>query len=256
MMDFVAICIRIPKCGSSSLSRLLREAFAGRRTFYLYNTLDPDSSISALQRWRYRRSLSRNLRRRYRTTDQSKVYDTISNEAANGDLIDGGHIDFATAAANVKRPLRMITLLRDPAERSRSEYNYARQAMRSKNIFNSFDAGVMPKIASRHDFDGFLDFLFEHREAYGNLASQFVGWNGKDDLGDYFARNVFHAGVLEESDRFAEILSQKMERKLEFPHRNRVKMEIAIELTRAQRSRIEQIYPQDFALYEWVRAQT
>ncbi len=253
-MDFVAVSVRVPKSGSSSLSRILADAFAGARIFYLYNTLDPDSTISALQRWRYRRSLTRNLRRRYRTRDLAKVYAKISTEAANGDLIDGGHIDFATVRARVNRPLKMITLLRDPVERVRSEYNYARQAMGTKNIFNRFDAGVMPKIASRNDFSGFLDFLFEHREAYGNLASRYIGWNGKEDLAGYFARNVFHAGVLEDSERFAADLSKKIGKPLTFPQINRVKTPTATEITKSQRSRIEQIYPLDFTLYEWVQA--
>ncbi len=253
-MDFVCVSVRVPKCGSSSLSRLLANAFAGARTFYLYNTLDPDGAFSPLQRWRYRRSLGRNLRKHYRTADQAEVYARIAREAANGDLIDGGHIDFASVAANVKRPLKMITLLRDPVERSRSEYNYARQAFGTKFFFNRFDAGVMPKVAGRRDFDGFLDFMLEYRERYGNLASRYVGWDGQEDLSAYFARNVFHSGVLEEPEHFAAGLSEKLGKPLSFPHVNRVESEIARDITPAQRSKIEQIYSNDFTLYEWVRA--
>ena len=252
-MDFICVSVRVPKSGSSSLSRLLADAFAGHRTFYLYDTFNADILASAFQRMRYRRSLARNLFRRYGTADQAKVYETILKEAMNGDLIDGGHIDFLSVTANVKRPLKQITLLRDPVERSRSEYNYALQSARSKNFFSRIDTGLMPKAAHTRDFDGFLDFLLEYRDAYNNLACRYIGWNGTDDLGDYFARNVFHAGVLEESDRFAAGLSKKMGKRLEFPHRNRVESESAGEVTRARRRKIEQIYPLDFKLYEWVR---
>jgi len=252
-MDFICVSVRVPKCGSSSLSRILAQAFAGRRTFFMYDTFNPDTAMSALQRLRFRRSQARNLFRRYRTGDAHKVFEIISREAANGDLIGGGHIDFQSVRANVKRPLKMVTLLRDPAARSLSEYNYARQSYANRNIFNRWDTGVMPKVAGARDFGGFLDFLFEHREAYGNLASRYVGWNGAEDLAGYFSRNVFHCGVLEESERFAAGLSEKMGKRLEFPHQNRLQREAAAEITRAQRSKIEQIYPLDFTLYEWVR---
>ena len=253
-MNFIAVSVRIPKCGSSSLSRLLADAFEGHRTFYLYDTRNPDTEVSALQRLRYRRSLSRNLRRHYGISDQKKVYETIAREAANADLIDGGHIDFLGVCANVPRPLKMITLVRDPVERSRSEYNYARRSFASRNVFGRLDTGVMPKLAGTRDYDGFLDFLFEHRAIYGNLASRYIGWDGAANLSDYFLRHVFHAGALEESERFASELSEKMGKRLAFPHANRVENNAANPVTRAQRGRIEQIYPLDFTLYEWVRA--
>jgi hypothetical protein len=250
-MDFICVSVRIPKSGSSSLSRLLGDAFAGRRTFFMYDTLNPDIGMSRLQAMRYRRSQARNLFRRYRTGDVETVFAKISAEAANGDLIDGGHMDFASVQANVSRPLKMITLMRDPVARSRSEYNYARQSFSNRNIFNRWDTGVLPKVAGRRDFDGFLDFLLAHRDRYGNIASRFIGWDGTSDLAALFEANVFHAGVLEESARFAAGLSEKMGKPLSFPLSNRV--ESAREITKAQRSKIEQICPLDFTLYEWVR---
>jgi hypothetical protein len=245
------LCIRIPKSGSQSLMRGLESAFAERRIFYVPNTLDPDSRVSRLQRLRFLRARCQNLSRHYGTMSMRALWARIEREAKAGDLLMGGHVDFRTASAYVKRPLKIITLLREPIIRARSEYDYMRRGFLRKPKLSRFDASVLHKRAGRLDFDSYLDFLFAHRDIYGDIAAQYIGWNGTDDLAELFARNVFHCGVLEECEEFARGLSEKLGRPFTLPIENRTHGERP-EITNRQRALLEQIYGRDIALYDWV----
>ena len=163
----------------------------------------------------------------------------------------GGHVDFRTANAELRRPLKIITLLREPVARAQSEYEYMRCAYARKAWTNRFDASVLHKRAGRLDFDSYLDFLFAHRAIYGDIASRYLGWNGIDDLSEFFARNVFQCGVLERSDVFASGLSEKLGRAFALPIVNRATGERP-EITIRRRALLEQIYARDATLYDWV----
>jgi hypothetical protein len=248
--DGLFLCLRIPKSGSQSLVQGLQVTFAGRHIFYVPNTLDPDSSVSPLQRLRFLRARYQNLFRHYRTLSMTAVWARIAQEAEPGDLLMGGHVDFRTASANLSRPLKMIALLRDPIARARAELDYMRRGYARKYRLNRFVASVLHKKAGRLDFDSYLDFLHAHRTSYGDIACQYLGWNGSEGLPQFFARNVFHCGVLEEGDDFARGLSEKLERPFALPRTNRTAGE-RVPLTRSQRAMLEQIYARDIELYQW-----
>ena len=254
--DCVLVSVRVPKSGSSSLSHLLRAAFSDGAVFPVPNTLNLDGRSSILQQFRFIRSRTQNLLKHYRTPRLSRAFEIISHRAAPGDLIDGGHIDFASVKAGVTCDLKMITIVRDPAERCRSVYNYARMAYHAKPRLARLDAGVMPKTAARYSFDGFVDFLLDRRVQYGDIACRYIGCANPEDFREYFSRNVFLAGVLEEKDVFAKRLSDMLGKALRFPHENQTQKPAIATISRSQRARIEQIYPGDFALHEWVRSRT
>jgi hypothetical protein len=144
----------------------------------------------------------------------------VAARARPGALIYGGHIDFRAVAARIPH-LKMITMLRDPALRSLSEYNYARQTYLVRNPLRRLTAPTLPKICGTRSFDGYLDFLIENADVYANFAAQYVGWDGAPALSSFFETNVFHAGVLENNREFAERLSQKLGRRLSFPTQRR-----------------------------------
>ena len=250
-VDFLCVCVRIPKCGSSSLTHIVNAAFSKRRTFYLPHTLNLDASISSFQDLRFVRTRARNLLMHYRTASIRKAFDIISSWAADGDLLAGGHIDFHSVRNHIDRKVQMITIFREPEKRVRSEYNYSRLCYLDRGPFRRFDSGMRHKAAGKYDFDGFLDFLLDNRQLYGDVAARYVGWDGQENLDEFFARNVFHSGVLEQSDAFEKGLSDKMGVNVSFPHKNRTKKNHESGVTAAQRSKIEQIYSRDFALYEW-----
>jgi hypothetical protein len=247
------LCVRVPKSGSESLMRGLKAAFVGQRIFYVPNTLDPDSRVSRLQRLRFLRARYQNLSRHYGTVSLRAVWARIDREAQRGDLLMGGHIDFRTATAHIRCPLKIITLLREPVARARSDYDYMRRGYARKPRLNRFDASVLHKRAGRLDFDSYLDFLFAHRGIYGDIASQYLGWDKREDLPAFFARNMFHCGVLERSEAFARGLTEKLGRPFALPAENRTAGERP-EVTARQRTLLEQIYAGDIVLYNWVSA--
>src|SRR5436309_2180296 len=126
------LCVRVPKSGSQSLMRGLEAAFAGRRIFYVPNTLDPDSRVSRVQRLRFLRARFQNLSRHYGSVTMRAAWKRIEREASSGDLLMGGHVDFRTAASHLSRPLKLITLLRQPIARALSEYEYMRRGYARK----------------------------------------------------------------------------------------------------------------------------
>lgn len=247
----VLLCVRVPKSGSASLMSGLAASFTERRIFYLPNTLDPDSRVSRLQRLRFYRARFQNLFRHTGTLSMRAACQRIRREAAPGDLVMGGHIDFRSAAAAIARPLGMITLLREPLARARSEYDYMRLSYQRRTRLRRFDSSVLHKAAGRYDFDSYLDYLSECRQAYGDIASQYVGWDGREDPAQFFARNVFHCGVLERSTEFARGLAGKLGRPFSLPHHNRVEA-ARPDITRSQRAVLERIYARDIELHDWV----
>jgi hypothetical protein len=246
------LCVRVPKSGSASLMHGLAEAFAARSVFYLPNTLDPDSRVSRLQKLRFLRARLRNLHRNYHTVRMQSVWARINREAALGDLLMGGHADFRTVRANIAQPLKIITLLREPLARARSEYDYMRRGQLRKPPLRRLDSSVLHKVAGRYDFNSYLDYLFERRHIYGNIACQYLGWDGSEGIPNFFAHNVFHCGLLERSEAFADGLAAKLGRSFALPHENR-EPGLRPEITSAQRKKLEQIYQRDIELYEWVR---
>jgi hypothetical protein len=232
---------------------MLKTAFADRRIFYLPHTLNLEGELSPLQDLRFRRTRTQNLLSYYRTPDIARVYEFLRKWALEGDLISGGHIDFPSIRDNAGRKAKMITLFRDPVARCRSEYEYCRERFLRKSQMSRLDSTIKHKAAARLDFDSYLDFLLDHPAAYGNLAARYVGWDGKENLETLFARDVFHSGVLEESARFAQGLSEKMAVPIAFPHDNRTETSRGAGTTASQRLRIERLYPRDFTLYAWQR---
>jgi hypothetical protein len=253
-MDFLCVCVRIPKAASTSLHYLLEAAFEGRQHFYVPHTLNIDGGISTFQELRFLRSRARHLLLRYGTPSIRRAFDIISESAENGDLIHGGHIDFPSVQEHLHRKAKLITIFREPAARCRSEYNWCHRQYLDSSLLKRFDSSARHKAAGRYSFDGYLDFLSEHRERYDNIAARYIGWDGEEQLGNFFEANVFHSGVVEESDAFERGLSEKMGVHVAFPRHNEAE-DGETALTAEQRSRIERIYPLDFKLYEWQRAQ-
>ena len=231
--------------------RGLADTFAERRIFYLPNTLDPDSLVSPLQKLRFLRARFQNLHRHYRTVSMRSIWARINRDAAPGDLLMGGHADFRTVRAHITQRLKIITLLREPLTRARSEYDYMRRGQLRKPPLRRFDSSVLHKAAGRYDFDSYLDYLFDRRAIYGDIACQYLGWDRSEEISEYFARHIFHCGVLERSVEFAEGLAEKLGRPFIFPHENREPAQRP-EITAAQRAKIECIYARDLVLYDWV----
>jgi len=131
-----------------------------------------------------------------------------------------------------------------------SEYNYCREAYWNKPAIWRIDMPLKHRMAGRFSFSGYLDFLLEHRDIYGNLAARYIGWDGYQPLDAYFGRHVFHSGILEDSVGFIQGLARKLGTRAPFAHHNKTALSHA-SLSAAERAKIERLYPLDLMLHRY-----
>lgn len=252
--EALVVVVRTPKSASSSLAAIVAQAFPAARTFMLPNTLDIEGSISALQQLRHIRHAARINYRWHRLLRLAHVFERINTHAVPGDVLTGGHIDFDTCRNALVRPAKFITLVRNPVDRSLSEYAYARAGHGRKHSLAKWDASLVAKAAGRYSFEGYLDFLTDHRAAFGDIACRYVGLKAGDDIAAHFAAHAYHFGTLDNLPAFARGLGAKAGRMVEERHLNPTTA-ARINLTPAERRKIERLYAGDFVLYDWCRAQ-
>ena len=121
---------------------------------------------------------------------------------------------------------------------------------REKSPLSRLDTTIKHRIAARFSFDGYLDFLLEHADSYGNLAARYVGWDGRETLERFFARPCSIPGFWNKATSSRAGSRPKMRMPLAFPHENRSKAATTY-LERVERAKIERLYPLDFFLYKW-----
>ena len=250
--EHLLLCLRIPKSGSQSLEHALARTLAGRKRFYVPNTLELDGRLSRFQHLRFRRSQARNLLVHYRTRSLGHALRHIDRESAPGDLLIGGHADFRTLSSRLSIPLKMVTILRNPLDRCRSEYHYSRCKFLGKSRLERMDSSVLPRMAAKADFNSYIDFLFDHREIYGNIAAAYLGLQPWDEIGRFFQKHVFHAGVLEEDTLFSRILGEKLGANIQFPRLNVSGSAGQVVIGTHARRKIEMLYARDFEIYEFI----
>jgi len=253
--DALIVVIRTPKSASSSLAAIVEEALSSARRFMLPNTLDIEGSISALQQLRHIRHAARVNYRWYRLMRLEQVFDHINAQGSPGDFLTGGHIDFETCRRKLTRPVKFITLVRNPTDRSLSEYAYARAGHRRKNSLARWDASLVAKAAARYSFEGYLDFLTDHRAAFADIACRYVGIRPGEDIAAHFAAHAFHFGTVDRLPTFVRGLGEKTGREIHLPHLNPTIAPAHVTLRQIEHRKIEKLYAGDFELYDWCRAQ-
>lgn len=251
--DALIHCVRVPKSGSKSLLLMLGEAFAGRRIFYLPDTLRPETALSAWQRMRLWRSQRQNLMQKLGTVSLEDAFAKIEAKGRPGDLIAGGHSDQGLVRARLSRPVRCVTLLRDPARRALSDYNYARAGYLKKKPWQRFDAHLLARVAATRDFAGFLDFQLDHAEVFADPAAAFLGWRRDQPLGAWRAGNLWDWATLETAEKLSARIAQRLDRPAIFGRHNRTEAGRS-EITAEEQRRIERLCARDYELFERCRA--
>ena len=242
--------VRIPKCGSVSLTQMVRQAFDGRRFFDLPTALVSDMGDSPMQRLRARRSQMRHLLSTYRTGSLAKAIDLIERDGSDGDIVGGGHIDHATFA-RFESPVRYVVLFREPVERFVSEYNYSRAGYFRKKPWLRFDASIKAKLAAKYSLEGYAQALAERSEMFANIAAQYMGIASTADIAPRFDEHVFQAGVLEDLDSFRTGLTAKTGNRFAAVHSNRTANITEADVGRGTRAVLERLFALDYEIYAY-----
>ena len=247
--DAAILVVRVPKSGSTSLSLMAEQAFAGRRFHYVPDTLRREADFSWWQALRHRRSQTRNLLKRYKVTTLTAALAKVGKTIQPGDVLAGGHSDFATIAAHLPLPVRFLTILREPGARALSDYNYARRNYLRRRPWQRFDSHIVAKIAGRYDFEGFLSFQLEHAPHFRDIACAFIGLAADADLETHLACSLWEWGVLDKGEILAERVSARVGRRVSLPRENVTAGTGEAAITAAQRRLIERLYARDLELY-------
>lgn len=216
---------------------------------YYPDTVDPDASSSLLQRWRQAVKRRRALRAAYGVSRLEDAVAIIRNRDGPEHALVGGHFDLPGAREALGEGLRAVALLRDPLTRVRSEYAYERLKYPERDALRGFRSRTLPRAARRYSFEGYVDWLYDRRETYANLASRFLGWSGEGPAWRFLGSNLLHVGVLEASDVFAQGLSWKLNRQIRLPLANVTPGEPVGVGSLRTRARIEALYENDFRLH-------
>lgn len=249
MTDALIHCVRVPKSGSKSLLLMLGEAFAGRQVFYLPDTLRPETSLSRWQQVRLWRSQRQNLMQKLGTVSLAAAFAKIEAEAQPGDLIAGGHSDQGFVRWRLSKPVRFVTLLRDPVERAVSDYHYARAGYLKKKPWQRFDAHLLAGVAGTRDFSGFLDFQLEYEAVFANPATTFLGWRD-EPLDAFLAHNLWDWATLETAEKLAARIAERLDRPALFGRHNQSEAAGRAQVAADDRRKIERLCPRDYALFE------
>lgn len=245
--------IRVPKSGSSSLQQIVRQAYPEAAFHALPHSFFGDWRVGALDRIRFVRQEKRTLMRRHRTLSLDKALRRIDEESRDGDIVGGGHVSLATFS-RLKTPVKVITLLRDPAARLLSEYNYSHNQYHKRFILNRIDTSFSKKMASKHDLDRYVSIMLEHKDQIGNIACQLLDIQEASQIRDRLSDDLFHFGILEDMADFVDRLSQKCGRPLSAVERNVTRRRAAESIDKDTLAKIERLNDLDFELYEQARA--
>lgn len=245
--------IRVPKSGSSSLQQIVREAYPDARFHALPHSSFGDWRVGTLDKIRFVRQEKRSLLRRHGTLSLEKALRRINAESSDGDIVGGGHVSLATMW-KLDADLKVITLLRDPAARLLSEYNYSHNQYHERFVLNRIDTSFSKKMASKHDLDRYVSIMLEHKNRIGNIACQLLNIDESSQIERRLYEDFFHFGVLEDMADFMDRLSEKCGRPLNAVERNVTHNRAADKINRHTLTKIERLHDLDFELYEQARA--
>ncbi len=243
--------VRVPKSGSSSLQKMVRDAYPGAAFHALPHSFFGDWKTDVLQKLRYLRSQKRSLLSNHGTLSLKKAIAAINRKSKSGDIVGGGHISFDTFRA-LEAKVNAITILRDPVARFISEYNYSRNSANRRPAPLRFDLAFSKKMALQHDINAYASIMLEHKPMVGNIACELLSITSSDQIAPRLD-DLFHVGVLEDIDGFVAGLSEKAGTRLEMTRSNVTPNRTAVAIDADTRAKIEALYDLDMELHAQAR---
>jgi len=246
------VLVRVPKSGSTSLQSIAASALPDARVFETPETRRTISTgVTPYEQFRSRRRRWRHFMKAYGAWTEAGFWAGVNREAADGDIV-AGHLCYGEPALP-DFDLRYVTLLRDPRERMLSSFNYDRVGFeRRPGWRRGMATGQLQ--ASGKTFEHYLNYIADPDRRAIQPASMYV--LGDEDPADdlaFLKDRYFHFGVLDQLDRFAAGLGEKLGRPASAEWKNRTPKRKHAALSAAEIRLIETVFARDVEMYERAR---
>ena len=239
--------VRVPKTGSTSLAGMFYAALPDAKFHNLHFLGNEDKQTGDFySSFRHHRRQKRFLRK-IGVADEQALFAKIQAEAVEGDVLIG-HFPMSKVQYPLER-LQPITMLRDPVARFLSRYRYDRVGYQKRNWIRRSYVGGQLAAAGTRDLDSYIDFAEAHRDLFRNDMARQLSTSGDPQKAlDEVRQHYFHIGTLEQIDRFAVELQEKLARPVQVERKNVTPSDGAV-VSPQQRSRIESLVDLDMQLY-------
>ncbi|TNE58885.1 MAG: hypothetical protein EP340_04150 [Alphaproteobacteria bacterium] len=250
----VFVLVRVPKCGSTTLSTLFREAYPDAHHFVINGRGFGYERLGGIEKWREARKFRRKLRKEIGSSTPEDAWAKIDTTSKQDDIVRG-HFSYDEVKLHASAP-KFVTLLRDPVARLYSDYRYTRQGFLNKPFTSKLYHSGRQAAAGRYSFEGYLDFLEEHGFSYGAFLTHYtVGQVGASDPAQFLLDNYFLVGTVEDLACFRERFEEKTGRTAIDTRQNITKGDAPAEMSAAARKRAEAFCASDLAFYHAVARQ-
>lgn len=250
------VVIRVPKCGSTSLARMITSAMPNSKVFYISSAgielaKEANQNISSLERFRIFKNTTRSIWKKHRRLTFDSVWMKTNKNIRDNDIIHG-HLTIDAIKLNAINK-RLITIIRDPYDRMLSDYNYSRTSYNKKNFISRKYKNKL-YVAGNYSLEGYISYLKENQPLNGRYISRFV--IGKDKINnpiEFLEKNYFTYGILERMDLFIEDFYKKSNVRLLQEKANVTKSKKVIEPSTSERHAIEKFCEEDIDLYQNIK---
>lgn len=252
----VYIVIRVPKCGSTSLTRMFVNSFPESNNFSIYSSnyelMNEDGNkISPIEKLRIIKNTHKRNWKNYKRLSLKSVWEKTNQSIMDGDIIHGHLTIDSIRLKNAKK--RLITLIRDPYERMLSDYNYSKNSYQNKKSpLKKFNKKLY--VSANYSLEGYISYLKETQPIFGRYISRFV--IGKENVSnnlEYMNENYFSYGLLERMDLFIEDFYKKTNVRLSQQKSNITKNKRKSYLSESEKLAISKFCEEDISLYNEIK---
>lgn len=250
------VVIRVPKCGSTSLSKMMTSAMPQSKIFNISSAdldlmKEENEYISAFEQVRILKNKTLSNWKNHNCLSFDAVWNKTNKIIKNNDIVLGHFTVDAIQLQAVGK--RLVTVIRDPFERILSDYNYARLSYDKKpSVSKKYRTKAY--VAGNYSLEGYIDYLRESRPVYKRFMSRFIlGKNNIDDPVSFLEENYFSYGVLERMDLFVGDFHKKSGVELIQQKANVTNSKAIDDLSNSARKLIADFCEEDIHLYQCIR---